>query len=283
MFVNKLKLAGSFVRWRLKPVRWSGKLLGQLTQITNQAPANPEWFKEITVASAELEAKGYTKITTELSLPLIDVTRLEGKASGKSFVDIGPEFPVILEEAFVQIMKLPGLQETVLNYFKGRPHLWNVAMNYSDMSDRVSDSQFWHFDYGDTKQLHFMAYFSEVGLDCGPFTFLDASTSSKVTRHPLVIERLTDGDLARYHDIDVHQQSIRLVGSKGDLFAADSGRVLHQGARCAKPRLVMFITFTTPTPMSRGGRATMPDSLRMGLWNALIRSGPNLLDKRVFV
>lgn len=273
----------SFVRWRLKPVRWSGKLLGQLRQLP-QWPYEQTERKAIgTKAHAELVGNGYTRFATGLSLPQIDIDRLIGRASGKAFVDVGQDFPDQVAEAFVKIMSLPGAQETVLDYFDGCPRLWNVALNYSDVSDQVSDSQLWHFDYGDTKQFHFMVYFTEVDLDSGPFTFFDATTSSQVLRHPFVIERLTDENLSKNYGINVAQQSIRLLGARGDVFAADPGRILHQGARCSKPRLVMFITFTTPTPMSRGGRSTMSNARRVSLWDSLAHSGAAVLDKRVFV
>lgn len=282
MLVNQLRSAASFVRWRLKPVRWSGKLLGQLRQFPQRPYAQSERKASGSKAYAELSGNGYTKFAPGLSLPQIDVARLAGKASGKAFVDVGKDFPDQLAEAFVKIMSLPGAQETVLDYFDGCPRLWNVALNYSDVSDQASESQLWHFDYGDTKQLHFMVYFTDVELDCGPFTFFDASTSAQVPRHPLVIERFTDDDLSRNYGINVSQRSIRLVGARGDVFAADPGRILHQGARCSKSRLVMFITFTTPAPMSRGGRTTMSNAQRVALWNALADSGAAVLDKRVF-
>jgi hypothetical protein len=283
MLVNQLRSVASFVRWRLKPVRWSGKLLGQLQQLPQRPHAQSERKANGFRAYAELSGNGYTKFATGLSLPQIDVARFAGRASGKAFVDVGQDFPDQLAEAFVKIMSFPGVQETVLDYFDGCPRLWNVALNYSDVSDQASESQLWHFDYGDTKQLHFMVYFTNVELDCGPFTFFDATTSAQVTRHPLVIERLTDNDLSRNYGINVSQRSIRLVGARGDVFAADPGRILHQGARCSKPRLVMFITFTTPAPMSRGGRTTMSNAQRVSLWNALADSGAAVLDKRVFV
>ncbi len=282
MIVKKIKIIYSFFRWRLKPVRWAGKLLGQLRQVPQLMYAQSERKASGTKAYVELISKGYTKFATGLSLPLLDVLRLAGRGSGKAFVDVSQDFPDQLAEAFVKFMALPGAQETVLDYFDGRPRLWNVALNYSDVSDQASDSQLWHFDYGDTKQLHFMVYFTDVELNCGPFTFFDAPTSAQVPRHPLVIERLTDDDLSRNYGINVSQRSIRLVGARGDVFAADPGRVLHQGARCSQPRLVMFITFTTPAPMSHGGSSTMSNAQRIALWNSLADSGAAVLDKRVF-
>jgi hypothetical protein len=282
MSAANAKAIASFVRWRLKPVRWSAKLLGEVRFLPSRLLERPVTAHGGDEALVALDADGYAKVASGIEFPPIDIAGLAGRAAGKSFVDVGPDHPSVLADAFTSVMRRPGVQETVLRYFDGRPWLWNVALNYSDVSERMSDSQLWHFDYGDTRQLHFMAYFTDVGLDCGPFTFLDAGTSGKVPRHPLVVERFTDKALADAYGIDVAADAIRLVGSRGDVYAADPGRVMHQGARCARPRLVMFVTFTTPTPMSRGGRSTITRAQRDALWGALRRAGEPLLGERVF-
>lgn len=278
-----LQSLASFVRWRLKPLRWSGKLLAQLKQQIFQRPESTKWVNEITLASAELESHSHTKIISGLMVPNLDIQSLIGRASGKSFVDISCEYPTVVTETFLKVMNIPDIQKTILNYFDGSPYLWNVALNYSDASNQLNDSQLWHFDYGDTRQLHIMVYFNDVEMDSGPFTFLNASTSRMIKRSPLIIERLTDENLAKKYDIDVNQQKIKLIGLKGDVFAADPGRLLHQGARCKKPRLVLFVTFTTQTPMSKGGGAVMNDELRKGLWDALEASGVPLKIKKSMI
>jgi hypothetical protein len=282
MSSNDARAVASFIRWRLKPVRWSAKLLGEALFLPSRILTRPVAARGGDDTVAALEANGYAKVASGFEVPPIDVTALAGRAAGKSFVDVGPDHSSALTEAFVRLMRRPGVQETVLRYFGGRPWLWNVALNYSDVSDRMSDSQLWHFDYGDTRQLHFMVYFTDVGLDCGPFTFIDATTSSKVPRHPVVIERFTDRDLAESYGIDVATRAIRLVGSRGDVYVADPGRVMHQGARCERPRLVMFASFTTPAPMSRGGRSTITRARREALGAALRAPGKPLLGESVF-
>lgn len=283
MLISQARSIASFLRWRLKPVRWSAKLLGEARFLPTRVFTKPTPVEGGDSAFSKLRAKGYTKIASGLSLPEIDVIGLAGRATGKAFVDVGPEYPLVMADAFARLMNRPGFQKTILHYFDGRPRLWNAALNYSDVSDQANDSQLWHFDYGDTRQLHFMTYFTDVDIDCGPFTFLDATISSKVPRHPLFIERLTDDALAKDHAIDVKTRAIRLLGSRGDVFAADPGRVMHQGARCARPRLVMFVTFTTPTPMSRGGRATITRGQRENLWDAMRSVGMPVLGKHVFL
>jgi hypothetical protein len=90
--------------------------------------------------------------------------------------------------------------------------------------------------------------------------------SDKVTRHPLVIERKTDENLKAEYGIDAAASVVRLTGKRGDVFVNDPGLLMHQGARCQTERLVLFITFTSRAPMSKGGRATMNagDRSRLG-------------------
>jgi hypothetical protein len=95
---------------------------------------------------------------------------------------------------------------------------------------------------------------------------MPARLSRQVPRSSYQIERFTDESLRSACGIDP-AEAVRLVGKRGDLFLADPGVLLHQGARCEKPRLVLFMTFTTTTPMSRGGSKTLSDTQRRDLYD----------------
>ncbi|MDE2427266.1 MAG: hypothetical protein KGM99_00965 [Burkholderiales bacterium] len=275
----------SFIRWRLKIAR-------NLTRIINKIIYLPKYFYVKNISStisnsnkifSTLEENGYAKVSHDLEVKAIDLLKLKGLAVNKSFIDIGPSHSIELVDAFAKLMSIEGVQDTIINYFSGRPKLWNVALNYSDPSDQVNDSQLWHFDYGDVRQLHFMIYFTDVNIDCGPFTFIDAKESAKVIRDAFILERFTDADLLQKFDINVQRSAIRLTGNIGDVYMADPGRILHQGARCKKPRLVMFVTFTTPTPMSSGGSAVIDSATRIKLWEGYKASCTPKLDKYTFI
>lgn len=255
----------STLRWRLKPVRWAGRWAGTLTRVSRQTRQRRPSGGSLPALLGELRQHGHAKYGEPFEIPQVDIAALAGRAKGAAFADVTTEHPDLVARVFANIVNDPVLSNVINGYFDGDPWLWNVALNYSDPSDTLSDSQMWHFDYGDVRQLHFMVYFSDVDETAGPFTFLDAALSDKVDRHPLIIERLTDDDLSQRYEIEAQSQAIRLTGKRGDVFLNDPGRLLHQGARCARPRLVMFVSFTTPTPMSKGGKRTISKDMRAKL------------------
>ena len=70
----------------------------------------------------------------------------------------------------VEILKNQSVCNLITDYFgDDNPWLWNVALNQSIPKQGLSDNQYWHFDYGDSKQLHLMFYVSDVGERAGPF------------------------------------------------------------------------------------------------------------------
>jgi hypothetical protein len=263
-----IKSFASALRWRLKPVRWAGKWAGSIVHLARRNGAHPPIVGEQPALLHELREKGYAKRDEAMQIPPIALESMAGIAKGQAFVDVTARHPDLVGRVFADIVNDPVLSNVINGYFGGDARLWNVALNYSDPSDTLSDSQMWHFDYGDVRQLHFMVYFTDVDELTGPFTFLDAALSDKVDRHPLWIERLTDAELTQRYDIDAQAQAIRLCGKRGDVFLNDPGRLLHQGARCVKPRLVLFISFTTPTPMSKGGNRTISKEMRAKLVQA---------------
>ncbi len=98
-----------------------------------------------------------------------------------------------------------------------------------------------------------------------------------INRHPVVIERFSDGDLAQDYGIDTGKSAQKLFGARGDAFTSDPGRLLHQGARCSTPRLVMFITFTSRAPMSYGRPLTIAGDERRRLGRALFAACPDTI------
>lgn len=251
----------SFLRWRVKQKRYAVKGLNTVRDLPRRlsekiAPTAPNTQLDALMADA------YGQLPMQLTIPEIDLSSYAGKAQGAAFIDISPDHPELVESVVTEILGDAGTAAMINGYFDGRPWLWNVALNYSEPRDVLTDSQLWHFDYGDSRQLHFMVYFSDVGDTSGPFTFLKLAESDRVKRHPFIVERMTDEDLAERYAIDVDEKRVRVTGKRGDVYFNDPGRLMHQGARCSTTRLVMFISFTSRTPMTKGGRLAMTPEVR---------------------
>jgi len=265
--VSQLGKTYAYFRWRLKPPRYLGKFMrshfggrGPTTRAESLRLDRNELYEG-------LLTRGFgTLSNTSFHLPDVDIAPLAGKAQGVPFYNALPLHWERFKPLICEVLTDSCVADVLVRYFDGKPWLWNVALNYSEASKGgAQESQLWHFDYGDVKQLHAMLYLSDVDFDCGPFTFFPAEVSEKVTRSPLEIERFSDAELQRQFGIDV-ADAIRLTGKRSDCFFADPGRTMHQGARCSKPRLVLFLTFTTTTPMSTGGSHTLGAAHRRDLY-----------------
>lgn len=255
----------SFVRWRLKPNRWAVKGANLIADLPHRMASDDRAAVHPSPLAGRLRAEGYLALDPIANLPQIDLEAHAGEARGASFVDIRPAHREVIDRVAIDLLAKPAVGAMIVDYFDGRPWLWNIALNFSEPSDKLQDSQLWHFDYGDSRQLHLVVNFTDVNEDSGPFTFLPRPISDKVTRHPFVIERKTDADLKAEHDIDAAAHVTRLTGKRGEVFVNDPGVLMHQGARCRTNRLVMFVTFTGRAPMSKGGRATVDAADRAAL------------------
>lgn len=256
----------SYIRWNLKSTR---KLEGFLNYCKNIFKLFN--YEKIDYNNNNIlktfDSKGFLKLEKKLEIPEIHLKNLLGSAKNKAFVNVAENYKQEVSDVFISLMKVPGIEDTISGYFKGKPWLWNCALNYTDPSKSQNSSQLWHFDYGDKKQIHFMIYFADVDLETGPFTFLPLDISSNVKRNLFTIERYTDETLLTEKGVDAIKSQTKLVGEKGDVFITDPGKLMHQGARATKPRLVMFVTFTSPAPISTGGKSVMSSDFRKGLWS----------------
>ena len=265
----------SFVRWRLKPGRWAAKGLNLVADLPRRLAQGERAPSPPSALADTLMRDGYLTLERRVAVPEIDLAAHAGEARGHAFVDLRPAHRDVVDRVAVDLLADPEIGAMIAAYFDGRPWLWNVALNFSEPSDQLLDSQLWHFDYGDHRQLHLMVYFTDVTEECGPFTFLPKRVSDQVTRHPLVIERKTDADLMAEHGIDAPRHVVRLTGTRGQVFVNDPGVLMHQGARCRAERLVLFITFTSRAPMSKGGRSTMGADERARLGRMYAEAAPD--------
>lgn len=264
--VNIIKFL-KFFRWHFKWIRYTGKIYRKLL-IGKKYPyiSNSESTKSISHSSKLLE-HGWDKVFFPDTINFLDERHHHLKGDGKSFFDISSLYTREVNSCAVKILSDPGVSNIIKEYFSGyTPWLWNISLNQSIPKKGLSDSQFWHFDYGDSKQLHLMFYITNITEKSGPFTFLPKKISNKVKRSSFFIERLTDENLEELYSINSNNK-IQATGEKGTLYIVDPGILMHQGARCEEERTVLFITITTSTPYDLGGSYTLTSDSRYRLFN----------------
>ena len=260
-----------YLRWNLKWFRYPGKPLRKVIRLLRPSTSIETETVGTATSSEHLIENAWDKIC----LPDVGFSldrrhlRLAGDIGGSaSFVDVSGLYAAELNKCVAAILSDNTVTQRIYDYFLGeQPWLWNAALNYSIPKKGMSDSQFWHFDYGDSKQLHLFYYVTDVSEKSGPFSFMSKQISAGIDRNSMLVERLTDEDLLDKYLIDANDKK-QLTGMSGELYFADPGVLLHQGARCSVERTVLFITLTTSTPYSLGGRSTMTTSARHDLYSA---------------
>jgi len=112
-------------------------------------------------------------------------------------------------------------------------------------------SQLWHLDPADTMQIKVWVHCSDVDLDSGPLTVLDAHTSDELAER---IGYRFEGDRYRVADEEVldvagEESIVPLVGPKGTVGLVDTSMCFHFGSRVASdgpPRRMVLFQYLTP-------------------------------------
>lgn len=247
------------LRWHFKPFRYLNGFKHKL--ILPEAPSLD--------SLQQVEVEPFTQ-NSFLKLPFLDLSYPENDPNNytfldKPFTDLYPFYKKDVLDMVVKILDQDEMVQALATYFEGRPKLWNLQFNYSRPREGMTDSQFWHFNYGDKKQMHIMHYVSDVDMKSGPFTYLKRQSSDKVKRSPLWIERMTDKDLKTRFDIRPDSFN-KLTGKKGETYVVDPGKLMHQGARCETDRIVLFISFTRAKPYETARKHTLSDAARQEIW-----------------
>ena len=147
---------------------------------------------------------------------------------------------------FIQFAFSEHVLPKAVAYFKGKPRLLHVALNLSlpMTNNKLIESQLWHVDFDDSKLLRVVLYLSDVDESAGPFTLVSKLTSRRI-RSLLFVQRLTDQMLEKKVQ---SSEKLCAIGKSGTLLFVDTANCFHQGSRCTKARLALFITFSTQSP-----------------------------------
>ena len=128
------------------------------------------------------------------------------------------------------------------HYFGEVPLLSRVDLWWSPPNESKAESQLYHYDGEDKSQLKVILNVRDVDQATGPFTFVDAESSSRVAGTRRHSARLDDDLVESLVGADAVTQ---VIGRSGSVAAVDTSRCLHYGSReNKKPRLILMLQFT---------------------------------------
>ncbi len=134
------------------------------------------------------------------------------------------------------------LVDLATRYFGRVPVLTSVSLWWSPPNDSMQQSQLYHCDGEDARQLKFFFNVSDVTAEQGPFTLLPGEISDRIrAAKGIVARKVTDEEVAEF---GAHEKSLTLTGKAGEGACVDTCRCLHYGSRGnSKARVVLMLRF----------------------------------------
>ena len=111
----------------------------------------------------------------------------------------------------------------------------------------LAESQLWHLDHSDTKQVKIFVFLEEVTEENGPLVLIPAPRSQKL-RQQLRYNwrekrRVSDARISELINLD---DVVRMTGPKGTVVLVDTSRCFHHGSRLQKgTRHVLLYRYLT--------------------------------------
>ena len=246
--LSSIKNVLSFVRWRLVPVRYVGKIAAW-PRVAASRQHVPRGRTAATVqeqgclAGPRLSPEALAEIQAIFRPRVADV---RPSTTGHTFVNLVKPEDFVPENPVFRFAFSADVLDVADDYFGGRFILDSIQVLYSwPTSEAPHDSQMWHKDYGDSKSLHCVVYLNDVTkIEDGPLVFVDRNDARRI-RRSLIIRRITDAQFSA----ELGAGRIRhFFGRAGESVLVDPAVCYHYGSRCSNPRLAIFVTFNTDRP-----------------------------------
>lgn len=251
-----IRSLGSFIKWRLVPVRYAGKVpnlrLRHLKAVAKPAkPALP--------VTAEIVENGYAtgptgtpamvKALQDIYKPRVPATKPAGSNS-HPFINLVKPEDLTPENPLMQLAFSREVLDVAMDYFGGNVLLDSLQIlnSFATEENHLKESQKWHLDYGDSQSLHCVMYLNDVlAAEDGPFVFIDKKDTKRLGRS-LIIRRIEDDQFSK----EVGDGEIReLYGKAGSSVLVDPAVCYHYGSRCKNARMAVFITFNSDAPFMK--------------------------------
>ncbi len=171
------------------------------------------------------------------------LTEIQSRAKKPFMIMLDQDEQFAAAPAVLRLLLSDELIRMVSAYFGRVPRLANVHLAWSPANSTVVESQLFHVDHADRRQIKLFMNVTDTAADQGPFTFLPASASERILRRvTLNNRRITDDVLAdRIGPIT----PVTFTGAAGSALLVDTSRCLHYGSRMnRRDRLMLMAQFT---------------------------------------
>jgi hypothetical protein len=235
-----------FLRWRLVPLRYAGKVRRSLAG----TPAPAHRFP----VTEQIEQDGYAPgpVIAPQALAAMQAIygarkpRINPNPRAHPFQNMVEPQDYTADHPLMRFAFSRDVLDVADDYFDGRFLLDSIQVLHSWPTEgKLRASQLWHKDFGDSRSLHCVAYLNDVTSDeGGPFTFVDKRDTRRIHASPF-IRRISDQRFAR----ELGSGRIRSFhGKAGESVWVDPSVCYHNGSRCRVPRLAIFVTFFSDKP-----------------------------------
>ena len=246
--MSSVKRVFSFVRWRLIPVRYVGKIAAWPRSVASRRHV-PHGRTAATLQEQGCLAGPRLSAEALAAIQAIFRPRIAGvrpPTSGHTFVDLVKPEDFVPANPVFRFAFSADVLDIADDYFGGRFILDSIQVLYSwPTTEAPHDSQMWHKDYGDSKSLHCVVYLNDVTkIEDGPLVYVDRKDARRIGRS-LIIRRIPD---ARFSAELGAGQIRHFFGKAGESVLVDPAACYHYGSRCSNPRLAIFVTFNTDRP-----------------------------------
>ncbi len=237
--------AASFLRWRLVPLRYVGKLTRAHAPVSGPAHRLAVTARIARDGHADGPSMSSGDVAEVWARCADRIAAVVPKAGGHPFANLLGEDDLDAGNPLMKFAFSPEILDVADDYFDGRVILDSIQLLYSWPTDRLDASQYWHRDYGDNRSLHSITYLTDViDDDCGPFTFVNRIQSRNIAG-TAIIRRIADD---RFYRELGDGQIRRFLANAGRSVWVDPSACWHFGSRCKVPRLALFVTFNTDRP-----------------------------------
>jgi hypothetical protein len=165
----------------------------------------------------------------------------------------------------------PVLLSCVCDHMETVPVLHRAIISYSPNEILEGETQLYHMDYEDTKQIKCSIFLEEVTHDTGPLTIISARESREIfeilRQKGQARRRLQYFDDEQIYGAGRVKEGLEITGPRGTVLFADTCNCFHFGSRPGKgPRFLLYFqyssAFSVEMPVQQLGKAEIPRHLR---------------------